>query len=187
MILLTAHTDVVRHDIPLTNTNGTMKGLLDNFAGIVCLYSAIYQNKSLQLALKKGDLKIFHSNHEEFGYDQEFPELNPETDYVINIDVCAGKRYKDLDGGIENYWGTNIAHVLDTLEWEGFKFYFCTHGSVPDEEDEMDQWIQKGISGLSFIIPIECPNDNWHGKASISMEQMTKSILFLQRLICYLL
>jgi hypothetical protein len=187
MLVLSAHTDVVRTDIPLTNNKGTLQGLLDNFAGVLCMYSAVYSNQSIQHALSVGDIKIFHNNHEEFAYAVDFPELDPEKDFVINVDVCAGDRYKNVDVGIENLYGKGIAEILNTLEWEGFKFYFCEYTGDPEEADEMDQWAEKKIPGLSFIIPIECPNDNWHGKAELSMEKMKKAILILQRLICYLL
>jgi hypothetical protein len=186
-IIISAHTDVVRHDIPLRNNNGTMVGLLDNLAGVICMYSAIYSNQSIQHALATGDIKIFHNRHEEFAYSVDFPEANPETDFVINVDVCAGDRYKGKDAGIENLYGKGIADVLNALEWEGFKFYFCEYTGDPEEGDEMDQWAEKKIPGLSFIIPIDAFNDNWHGEARLPMERMNRAILMLQRLICYLL
>lgn len=187
MLVLSAHMDVVRHDIPLTNDRGTMVGLLDNLAGVICMYNAIYSNPSIQHALAQGDIKIFHNRHEEFAYAVDFPDLDPEKDFVINVDVCAGERYQGMDAGIENLYGKGIADVLNALEWEGFKFYFCEYTGDPEEADEMDQWVEKKIPGLSFIIPIDCPNDNWHGEARLPMERMTKAILMLQRLICYLL
>jgi hypothetical protein len=186
-LILSAHTDVVRNDIPLTNNKGDLNGLLDNMAGVICLYSAIYQNKSIQQLLATGRVRVFHSNYEEFGLTDDLPQASAD-DIVINIDVCSGDQYNNVDAGLENVYNIeDFDEILDSLQWEGFRFRVLDYkDATVHDEDEMTEWAKKGIPGLSFIIPIESPTGNWHGPCTISMEKMNKVILILQRLICYL-
>lgn len=185
MILLSAHRDIVRTDIPFKYSNGVYSGLLDNEIGRLVMYS-ILNNPSVRELEKQGRIKLWENQHEEFGLTIDFPTLDKKKDFVINVDVCAGERYKDFDIGIENLYGNGFVDMLNGLEWEGYKYYFSEYTGDPVEADEMDQWVEKKQPGLSFIIPIECPNDNWHGMATITIEKVQKAIQILTRLICYL-
>lgn len=187
MILISSHQDRVRNDIPTRVENGKIYGLLDNSIGnMVSIMSLV--SSSLQVLHRDGDIKFFFNQHEEFGLIEGFPELNPEKDIVICIDVCAGDRYKGKDIGIEQFYGQvdKIAEAIGGLCWEGYQLYIKKYTGDPKEADECDQWVKLGIPCLSFIIPIECKNNNWHGEASITVEKLQKAILILQRLICYL-
>lgn len=182
MILISAHQDVVRTDIPMRFEEGKLVGLLDNYIGQFVALS-VMNNNSIKELEKQGKVKFFFNQHEEFGLSVGFPDLDRKKDIVINVDICAGKRYKNKDIGLENCYKLPT-FVIPSLKWEGFKITtFEWEGNDPDEAD---QWVEKKIPVVSFIVPIDCPNDNWHGEASIPFERIQKAILILTRLICYL-
>ena len=184
-IILYSHLDVVRNDIPLEFKDGKLQGLLDDYVGQFIALSAM-NNPSIRELEKQGRIKYMFGLHEEFGLDVDFPKLDPKTDFVINIDVCCGKRYKGKDIGLENLYGKGIAEALNGLEWEGYKFYFSEWKNDPAEADACDQFAAKKIPCVSFIIPIEAPGDNWHGKSTIEYTKIMKAIQILVRLVCYL-
>lgn len=183
-IILYAHTDVVRNDIPIKFENGKLIGLLDDYIGQFIILSVL-GNESIRELEKQGKIKYFFGRHEEFGLSTDFPILDPKKDIVVNVDICAGKRYKNKDVCLENCYKFPI-FVVSNLKWEGFKINTSKWTGNPNEADAMDQFAAKKIPGCSFIIPIECPKDNWHGEASIEWTKVLKSIQILTRLICYL-
>lgn len=184
-ILLSPHMDTVRYPFKLGLSQGVHTGLLDNMVGVLATYAAIYGNQSVLELVKNGKIDVFHNWHEEFSLQAEFPEMSTQ-DLVIVIDVCSGASYSAYDFVIENYKGVDHSKFFDWLFWEGFNFRTKPFDGV-DGEDEAWQWVQRGIPVLSFIIPIESPNDNWHGEESkITSEKLSKAVLGLQRLICCL-
>jgi hypothetical protein len=183
-IILYAHTDVVRNDITLRFEDGKLIGLLDDYIGQFIILSVL-GNESVRELERQGRIKYFFGQHEEFGLSHDFPTLDPKRDIVINVDVCAGRRYKNVDIGLENTYKFPT-FAIEGLKWEGYKFNTFKWTGDPDEADAMDQFAERKIPGCSFIVPIECPNDNWHGEATIEWTKVLKAIQILTRLICYL-
>lgn len=192
MILLSAHLDRVRSDFDLRYDKRQLTGLLDNILGVMTIYHILLADRNIEWLEKKGKLKIWHNFSEEWGgLDDTMPKLDKKKDVVIVVDVCGGKRYKDLDFTIENISGLSkpvqkdIAYFLKT---EGFAAKVKEYTGDPSEADEAFSFRKLGIPVVSFIIPIDCPDDSWHriqDDTSIDLRKWRIACEGLKRLICY--
>lgn len=188
MILLCAHSDQIKNGLTLSYKNGKLKGLLDNFAGILVLYSAIFDDPSLIELEKKGQIGIFHNTGEEFGLLNNPPKVS-RNDIVICVDVwCMDKKY---DYSLDNIYGFSkkeISNLKESLNWERHSVLFRKFTNNQDEADESWLWRKNVSRCLTFSVPIEVKNNEWHGDdATISIERIIKCRQGLKRLICYLL
>jgi len=167
MILLSAHLDRVHSSFDLSYENGKVKGLLDNMLGVMLVYSALLEEPHLVRLEQEGKLKVWHNTSEEWGeLDSTLPKLDPKHDMAIVVDVCAdAKRYADIDFAIENVSLAEKTAGFELgmfLQWEGFKISYKPYSGNEAEEDESWYFRERGIPTISFIIPIEAPNNGWH-------------------------
>jgi hypothetical protein len=188
MIILSAHKDTVIDDYRLSLGKEGHFGLLDNMIGIIACYAAVYGNPSLMRMVQDGSLRVIHSNHEEFAID-DLPSVG-QSDTVIVVDVASGDGMKGKDFSIENIANIpedEIANLAESLEWEGYCIKVKMYDGTPDDEDEAWTWRKKGARVVSFIIPIDSPNDNWHGQdSSLQVNRMKKAIQGLCRVVNYI-
>lgn len=190
MILLAPHLDTVKSPFKLSFKDGIHKGLLDNQIGVIASYLAIYGVESILQIAKKGELQVYHNWGEEFGLLVDAPKLT-KKDIVIVVDVCCGKKYKDLDFTIENIANipsNKTKELFENLKWEGFKFKTSEITFKEEDADEAFSWAKLGIPVLSFIIPIDGgKDDTWHMEScTISSDAMKRAVSGLERTICYL-
>lgn len=183
-LIISSHRDVVRNDIPLRIENGYYIGLLDNLVGNIISY-AVLQNKSIVELHKQGKVKFFFSEYEEFGMNTDFPTVDKKQDTIINVDVCSGSRYNKCDIALENVYKIS-KDTLSAISWEGYNIRYKDYNGASIDTDEAFEWVKLDVPVLSFIIPIEAPNNNWHGEAKISIEKVNIAIQILTRLLCYL-
>lgn len=189
-ILLSAHKDKVYSSSRLEFSKGVHTGLLDNQIGMLATYLAVYTNASLFELSKQGEIGIFHSEHEEFALDIDFPKLSKET-IVLVVDLASGKQYAGKHFSLENIFGfekDEIKNLRESLEWEGYKFLTKPYDGTPEDEDESWVWIKKKQKVLSFIIPVQ--GESWHhisGNNSLTSDVMKMAVQGLIRTINYLL
>lgn len=164
MIVLSPHSDTVFNHPRIAYHNGVHEGLLDNFIGILVCYLALYQHPGMRNLEREGHLRIYHNRGEEYGYlSDEPPTLDAKEDVVIVVDVCAGERYKDIDVSLENIWEfPEIDEIAAELRREGYRILTRPYTGDEEDADEAFSWVERGIPVLSFIIPVQAPEDNWH-------------------------
>ena len=164
MILLSAHLDRVIQDYNLQYRHGVHKGLLDNAVGILLTYLTLYDDANLIRLEKQGRLGIWHGKGEEWAELIDAPPAG-RHDFVIVIDVAAGRQYRNMDFGLENIAGVKpatIKHIQEVLEWEGMRVRVKKYNGDPEDADEAWQWRNKNVPVLSFIVPIRAKRDGWH-------------------------
>lgn len=188
MILLSAHKDTVFYPFNFSYNNGIFKGLLDNYIGQLVVNSLLIEEPNLALLEKRGELKLFFSDSEEWGTITDMPKLE-KNDIVIVVDVASGSQYKKVDISLENISGFTksfIKEKKECLEWEGFKIKTKLYDGNKDDEDEGWYWKKQGNKVMSFIIPIE--GESWHqDNCIITIEKVVKAKQILKRLLNYLL
>lgn len=162
MILLSSHIDRVIQDFRVSYKKGVHRGLLDNFAGVLLTYLAIYDDPMLAEFEKRGWLKVFHNTGEEWGELVKPPKIT-KHDVVICVDVwCMPSRY---DFSLDNLYGftrKELNEIRDCLVWEGFRPLLRRYTGDEDEHDESWEWHRKAGNCLTFSIPIQAKNDGWH-------------------------
>lgn len=178
MILLTAHTDTVR-ELKVGYDRGKFVGLLDDFVGVIALFTALLSDKSLIEAERLGELKVYLNTMEEWCILDEPPDVS-KSDTVIVIDVSNTKKFS-----IENISGfrdVELAELKSSLQWEGLDFVMRKFSGEPADRD--DAWLWRGkCKVLSFIIPVKGP---FHVYSTTDVEVVTQASHFLKRLICHL-
>jgi hypothetical protein len=164
MILLSPHTDTVFNNPKLAYRDGVHQGLLDNFIGVLVCYLALYQHEGMRRLEREGHVRIYHNRGEEFGYlSDEAPALDADEDVVIVVDVCAGEAYENVDVSLENIWQfPEIDDIVAELRREGFCIRTKPYTGDEEDADEAFSWVERGIPVLSFIIPVQAPEHNWH-------------------------
>lgn len=164
MILLSPHSDTVFNNPKIAYRDGVHHGLLDNFIGVLVCYLALYQHEGMRHLEREGHLRIYHNRGEEYGYlSDDPPALDAEEDVVIVVDVCASNAYADLDVSLENIWRfPEIEDIVAELRREGFRIGMKPYTGAEEDADEAFSWVERGIPVLSFIIPIQGPENNWH-------------------------
>ncbi|MBS1643606.1 MAG: hypothetical protein JST36_01075 [Bacteroidetes bacterium] len=191
MILLAPHTDTVFNNPKIAYENGQHIGLLDNFIGVLCTYLTLYQHEAIRALEQDGELKIYHNRGEEYGYLLDPPDLDPGEDLVIVVDVCAGDHYQDIDVSFENIWNfPDIDETIAELRREGYRIAQRPYTGDPADTDEAFAWIEKGIPVLSFIIPIQAKENNWHRIAcdnTVAATVVAKAANCLARFISHLI
>lgn len=191
MILLAPHTDTVFNNPKIAYQEGQHVGLLDNFIGVLTTYLTLYQHEAIRALERDGELKIYHNRGEEYGYLLDPPELDAEEDVVIVVDVCANDDYQDIDVSFENIWHfPDIEETVAELEREGYRIRQRPYTGDPADTDEAFAWIEKGIPVLSFIIPIQAKENNWHRincDNTVSSDVVAKAANCLARFISHLI
>ncbi|MBS1614763.1 MAG: hypothetical protein JST06_01445 [Bacteroidetes bacterium] len=164
MILLSPHTDTVFNNPKIAYRDGVHQGLLDNFIGVLVCYLALYQHEGMRRLEREGHVRIYHNRGEEYGYlSDDAPVLDAEEDVVIVVDVCAHDAYADLDVSFENIFEfPELEDIVDELRNEGFRIGTKPYTGDEADADEAFSWVEKGIPVLSFIIPVQAPENNWH-------------------------
>jgi hypothetical protein len=163
MILLAPHTDTVFNNPRIAYRDGQHIGLLDNFIGVLTTYLCLYQHESMRQLERDGHIRIYHNRGEEYGYLTEAPSLDPEEDVVVVIDVCASDAYKDIDVSLENIFNfPEIDEIVAELRREGFRIHTKPYTGAEEDADEAFSWIALGIPVLTFTIPIQGEENNWH-------------------------
>jgi len=192
MILIAPHTDTVFNNPKIAYRDGIHIGLLDNFIGVLTTYLALYQHEGMRRLEHEGHIRIYHNRGEEFGYlSDEPPALDAEEDVVVVVDVCASDAYADLDVSLENiYEFPEIDEIAAELRREGFRIGMKPYTGDEADADEAFSWVERGIPVLSFIIPIQAPENNWHRIACdniVSSEVVARAAQCLNRLILHAL
>ena len=179
MIILSTHLDTVK-PLELNYDKGVLWGLLDDFAGTLCLFSALVQEKELVHLEKQGKIKLYFNNAEEFGRLDNPPAVKKE-DTVICIDIADSDKLSMEN--ISGFKSKDLKDLRESLEWESFKF--STKEYTGDPEDMDDGWLWKGkCRVISLILPAK---GDWHSNSVMKIEDLKDSVRFLTRLICYLL
>ena len=185
MIWLSSHQDKVMNNIDLSFDRGIMTGLLDNWAGMLVTYLALFDDPNMLILEKEGKLKIWHSMDEEWGNPRGLPEADKENDIIIVVDVASGPQYEGLDFSLENINGIKTKEIEENLKWEGFNFSVKPFNGDPKDADEAWVWKEQGYKVMSFIIPIE---GAWHKpNCTINTYQLSRTKQALKRLVNYLL
>ena len=191
MILLAPHTDTVFPNPKIAYKEGVHSGLLDNFIGVLTTYLALYQHEAIRQLERDGVLGIYHNRGEEYGYLLDAPELNPEEDVVIVVDVCANDDYAGIDVSLENIWKfPNIEEIVAELQREGYKIRTRPYTGDPADTDEAFCWVEKGIPVLTFTVPVQAKENNWHRiecDNTVSSDVVAKATNCLARFISHLL
>ena len=187
MIILSAHRDKVIPEYKFTYKGGKFVGLLDNIIGEL-VSIGILENPCIQELEKEGTIQYYFNTGEEFGMLINPPQLT-DKDLVIVVDVCSGEQYKDVDVAFENT--SNVKEfdkLVENLQWEGYKISSKSYTGEVDDWDEAFSWVELNIPVFSFIIPIDAPDDNWHGnEGEISIERFNIAKNILTRTISYLI
>lgn len=192
MILISSHLDRVIQDFDLQYKRGKHKGLLDNAIGVLLTYLTLYDDANLIRLEKQGRIGIWHGKSEEWGELRGAPKLT-ERDFVVVVDVAAGKQYQGVDFGLENIAGVKPALMKDlkeALQWEGFAVRVKRYNGDPVDADEAWQWRDRKVPVISFIVPIQARNDGWHRVQqdnTVSAATMLKCRQGLKRLLAVLL
>src|SRR5579862_322121 len=188
MILLSAHLDRVIQDYELQYRNGVHRGLLDNAIGVLLAYLTLYDDPNLIRLEKQGRLRVWHGKSEEWGELIGAPKVTSK-DFVIVIDVAAGKQYRNIDFGLENISRVasgQLQGIKESLENEGFRVRVKRYNGDAEDADEAWQWRALKVPVLSFIVPIQAKNDGWHRiqqDNTVSAETMITCRQGLKRLI----
>lgn len=166
MILLSAHLDRVIQNYDLAFKGGVHTGLLDNFAGVLLTYLALYDDDNLRVLEAQGQIGIWHGKGEEWGLLENAPKLG-KRDIALVVDVCSGPEYAGQDFALENFSGFTKVEVRDmkeAMENQGFNVLCGGHRwqADPAKEDETWQWRERGVKTLCFTIPIDASDDGWH-------------------------
>jgi hypothetical protein len=185
MLLISAHKDKVKYPFKFEYKNGKYIGLLDNQIGEIAVNTLLATEPNIVKLEKEGKIGILFSDCEEWGLNTDLPKLKKE-DIVIVVDVCIGDKYKGYDFSLENISWFEDKDFIESLLWEDFKIYVADYTGNTEDADEAFEWVKKGNKVMSFIIPIESPNEElgWHTEqCEIEIEKLTKCINGLKRLI----
>lgn len=191
-VWISAHQDVVKHNLDWSFRDGKHTGLLDNWLGILCVYLAFYDDPIFSILEREDKIRIFHSTSEEWGSIGGLPKIK-KKDIALVVDVASGPQYGGIDFSLENISGftdEEIQNLKESLEWEGFNVLVKKYDANPIDEDEAWYWIKKKRKTMSFIIPIDQPTKGigWHSNAcSINSYRVSRAKQGIKRLVCYLL
>ncbi len=139
MLVISCHADTGfdRHFLRRLG-DGTVHGVLDNFAGVYCVMRAYFSGR-----LKGGNLRVELTYGEEIDFAGAYDVLETLTpeDSVLVVDVTGVPTSKDFtiekcrDAGLE-------AFLRETLAGLSFELYHDTPDPIASE-DEVDVYSQK--------------------------------------------
>jgi hypothetical protein len=152
MILLSSHLDSVK-PFNLKVSGTSLSGLLDNQAGVIATYVALFQHPGLMELLESGRLKIFHSQMEEYGLD-DLPNLGKE-DIAVVMDVCNHREGFDISiENLANFPKSFAPELVDFMDGEDFQYQVRPYTGADEDADEAFLWHDKGIRTMSLILPV---------------------------------